>query len=55
VARLRRRHLDNRLFSFDRDQWLIDNHMVACSDMPAEDFGVLQALTEIGQRKRAHA
>jgi hypothetical protein len=55
VARLRRGHFHNRLFGLDRDQWLIDDDVVAFGDVPTDNLGLLQPFTKIRQGERAHA
>jgi len=54
-AALRCGHIDDRLGRLHRHQPLAERHRVALGDVPLDDFGLLQALAQIGQVEGTHA
>ena len=54
MARLGRGDLDDRLVGLDRHERLIGDDVVADADVPRDDLGFLEALTDVGQDERAH-
>jgi hypothetical protein len=54
VARFRGRDFDDGLIGLDRQQGLIDNHMIAFPHVPADDLSFNQAFTEIRECEGAH-
>ena len=53
-AGARRRHVDDCLGGFHRDQGLAGFDLVAGSNVPFDDFGVRQPLAEIGKFEDVH-
>ena len=50
-----RGELDDRLGCLDVDDRLVDRDLIADADAPADDLGLGEALTDVGQRELAHA
>lgn len=54
-ARPWRRDLDDGLVGLNREKRLVGHHVISRRHVPGDDLGLLEALTEVGQRERPHA